>query len=105
MSSEWPDLDPDRDHQVGRQLAAPAAAATLGGAIGWTLFFLGLDLWGLAVGAVAVIVVAAAGARIDARRPSESLAFSIACTLLTWPLIWFLAVFIRYWITGKNYGS
>jgi hypothetical protein len=96
---------PEADHPRRRVVAA-AAAAVLGGAVGWTLFYVGLWFWGLAIGVTVVAAVAVTGVRISrSPRLSESIALSLGCILLSWPLIWVLAVFIRYWITGKSIGS
>jgi hypothetical protein len=96
---------PQADHPRRRVVSA-AAAAVLGGAVGWTLFYLGLRLWGLAIGVTVVAAVAVAGVRISrSPRLSESVALSLACILLSWPLIWVLVVFIRSGITGKSIGS
>jgi hypothetical protein len=97
---------PEADGYLRRRAASSVAAAVLGGAIGWTLFYVGLNLWGLAIGAAVVVGTAVAGAHTTgSQQRSEPLALSFACTLLSWPLIWVLVVFIRYWITGKSIGS
>jgi hypothetical protein len=92
-------------YRRGRAVSA-VAAAVLGGAVGWTLFYVGLNLWGLAIGVSVVAGGTVAGVRArGSQRSSESLALSFAWSLLSWPLIWVLAVLIRYWITGKSVGS
>ena len=80
-------------------------SAALGGLVGWTLFYLGLQLWGLAIGAVVVVSLATAGGHIDPdQRRSESVVISLACSLLTWPPMWLAGVFVYYWITGNSLG-
>lgn len=103
MSSQWPELVPEPDHPFRRQLA-PFVIAALGGAIGWTLTYVWLNLWGLAVGAIMVVAVAALRSN-RSRRRSESVALSLAWILLSWPLIWVIAMFVRYWITGQTIGA
>lgn len=103
MSSQWPELVPEPDHSFRRRFA-PFLIAALGGAIGWTLTYVWLNLWGLAIGAIVVVAVAAVRTNRSLRR-SESVALSLAWTLLSWPLIWVIAVFVRYWLTGQTVGS
>ena len=103
VASQWPDLMPERSRPA-RTIAWSLTAAVVGGAVAWTLFFLGLDLWGLVIGAAVIVCLAAGRVRGDQRR-SESIVLSCACALLTWPLIWILAGFVRYWITGRTLGS
>lgn len=106
MSSQWPELIPEDRHRPQHALALSFTAATLGGAAGWMLFFLGPGLSGLVLGAAVVVFLAAASSRIGGtQRLYKSIAISLACTLLTWPLLWIVAVFVRYWITGKTFGS
>jgi len=106
MSSHWPELIPEDRHRPERALALSFTVSTLGGAVGWTLFFLGTGLWGLVVGVAVVMFLAATAARTGrARRRFESIAISLACSLLSWPLVWIVAVFVRHWVTGKTIGS
>ena len=106
VASQWPELMPEKRTRPARTLAWSFTAAIIGGAVAWALFFLGLDLWGLMIGAAVIVCPAAGRVRGDgSQRQSESIVLSCACALLTWPLLWILAVFVRYWITGKSLGS
>jgi hypothetical protein len=106
MASHWPELMPEDRYRPARALALSFTVATIGGAVGWTLFFLGTGLWGLVVGVAVVVFLAANAARTGgARRRFESIAISLACSLLSWPLVWIVAVVVRYWVTGKTVGS
>jgi hypothetical protein len=106
MSSQWPELIPEEDHSSRQRLAVSVSCAVIGGVVGWTLLYSGLGWWGLLVGAMVVVVLAAASGRITGlqRRP-ETIVISLACVLISWPPLWIAAVFVRFWITGKTAGA
>ncbi len=96
---------PEDDHGSRRHLIVGVAGAVIRGALGWTLVYVGLGIWGLLPGAVVVVALATASGRITgSMRRSEMVVISLACVLLSWPPLWIAAVFVRFWITGKTVG-
>lgn len=106
MRSRWPELMPDEDRSAARTTLLAVGSAVAGGLVGWTAFYVGLKLWGLAVGAAIMLLLALVVARLDrAQRPTAVFTLTLGCILLTWPLAWVAIMFVRYWITGDSVGS
>jgi hypothetical protein len=84
-------LSPHPNVRDPRRLAVLALLAVLiGGIVGWTAASAGAMPWGLVLDAVVVIAVVAVLARHQ-RPPgtfATMLGWSLAFTLLTWPLLW-----------------
>ena len=91
-----------------RSIALQAlVAVVLGGAVGWSLAFAGIGLWGLALGAAASGVVSVILARLTAPPPplAHLAVFAFAFILLTWPLLWLVVGYVRYVLTGETLGQ
>lgn len=104
--SQWPELQPQPDPSPWRTVITSLVAAVLGGCVGWTLGFVGLGLWGLAVGALVTLIVLTIVAGIDdSQRLTALVTYAVAFTLLSWPVLWIAAGLVRYWLTGQTLGS
>src|SRR5579875_1514568 len=81
-----------------------ALVVAASGVIGWTLVYtLRRPLLALIVAvALGLILTAGVAARSRSFRLVELCAFVPAFALLTWPPLWVVVVFVRYWITGKS---
>jgi hypothetical protein len=88
-------------------VAVSLVSVLVGGVCGWAAAFSGLELWGLALGAVITVAihVVLAGRGVARGRLGAMLAFGFAFVLLTWPLMWLVVGYIRYLITGQTLGT
>lgn len=97
---------PDDAGRTRRSVALAFGSAMLGGAVGWTLLYIGVGIWGLVVGAATVVLLATAvNGVVPADRPTKLVPLVLGCVLLSWPLVWVVVVFLRYWISGQDLGA
>jgi hypothetical protein len=84
-----------RRHHLVVWVAVAVAAA---GALGWVLLLSSVGIWQSLI--VATAATAGIGALSRTARVVDLLAFVPAFALLSWPPMWVVVLFVRYWLTG-----